>query len=375
MRCLLSIVTVLCVAAAPALGDVTRVALGDVPRTHAHYLNAAEAALCRADAATGGVGAYFYNPALVTRVRGASGLAALRVNVKSRNYLPDEIDSADDGLLFSQAVAVKDATPITYGFGYAAPSYRSVELAGLVGGEAYEATFTGGLRFFEVLLGTRFGEEGRGGIGVAAGIVNLNEEARVSTPGVLESARIDGIAASFAIGVVVAATDWLTIGLGHRTGAGVDVEGEWNFGGDAGTRSGTSKVQTTTVIGLTYQPMGALAVHASYVGDGWDAASSTLAAYAEPERDLFDEGIGSVALGVEFALPGDRFEVRAGGSKVVQGEADDAIVPEYSAGAGAVMRFRQYSFELSLVREQFEYAGESGEVINYGIYGGVGYEF
>jgi hypothetical protein len=375
MRCLLATVIVLCLAIGPASGDVTRVTLGDAPRTHAHYLNAQEAALCRADAATGGVGASFYNPALITRVRGASGLATVRFNVKDRYYLPDELDASDDGFLFTQAVAVKHSSPVTYGFGYAAPSYRSFELAGLVGGEAYEASFSSGLRFFEILMGTTIGAEGRGAIGVAAGIVNFNEEARVSSPGVLESAKIDGIAASFAFGVLLDAADWLTLGVGHRASAGVDVEGEWNFGGQAGTRSGKSETQSTSVVGATYRPTGALAVHASYSNEGWDAATSTLAAYPVAGRDLFSEPIGTAAFGLAFMFPGNRFEIRAGVSRVVQGEAEGAVVPEYSVGAGAVMHFRQYSAELSLVREQLELDGQSAEVVNYGIYGSVGYRF
>jgi len=373
MRSLLLTVTVLCLAFGPASGDVTRVSLGDIPRTYAHYLNAEEAALCGAAAATGGVGASFYNPALVARVRGAGGIATVRYNVKSRNYLPDDLDSSDHGLLFSQAVAVKSATPVTYGFSYAAPSYRSVELAGLVGGEVYEARFTGGLRFFEVLFGSRIGSSGQGAIGVAAGIVNLNEEARVSRPGSVESSRIDGIAASLAFGFVFDAAEWLSVGVGHRLSSSVEVEGELNAGG--GPSSGTSETQSTSVVGLTYRATSALSVHASYLNAGWGAAKSTLAAYPDPERDLFSDAIGTAALGVEFVLPGDRVEIRAGGSKVVQGEAENAIVPEYSAGLGAVLRFRQYSAQLSLVREQFELDGESAEVINYGIYGSVGYSF
>jgi hypothetical protein len=374
MRPILLTVTVLAFAFGPALADDARISLGDIPRTNAHYLNAREAALCRADVATGGVGASFYNPALITRVRGASGLATVRFNVKSRDYLSEDLEASDDGFLFSQAVAVKSAMPVTYGFSYAAPSYRSVEISGSPGGEAYDASFNGGLRYFEVLLGTGIGNEGRGGIGIAAGIVNLNEEARVSGPGTLESARIDGIAASFAVGVVFEAADWLTVGFGHRSSASVEVEGELSAGGGA-PPSGTSETQSTSVFGVTYRPTAALAVHASYVNDGWDAAKSTLAAYPSPERDLFSEALGTAALGIEFALPGDRFVIRAGGSKVLMGEADDAVVPEYSAGFGAVMRFRQYSGELSLVREQFELDGESAEVTNYGIYASVGYEF
>lgn len=372
MRSVLLTIAVLAVAFGSAAAEVERVSIGDVPRTNTHYLNAGEAALCRADAATGGVGASFYNPAVITRVLGASGLASVRYNVKSRNYLPDDLEASDDGFLFSQAVAVKSATPVTYGFSYAAPSYRNVEISRLVG-EAYDASFTGGLRFFEVLLGTSVGSEHRGGIGVAAGIVDLTEESRVSRPGDLESERIDGLAASLAFGFVFEAAEWLTVGVGHRSGASVEVESELEAGG--GKESGTSWTQSTSVIGVTYRPTGALAVYASYVNDGWDAAKSTLAAYPDPERDLFSDALGTAALGIEFALPGDRFVIRAGGSKVLVGEAEDAVVPEYSAGLGAVVRFRQYSGEVSLVREQFELDGESAEVVNYGIYASVGYEF
>jgi hypothetical protein len=375
MRSLLSTAVMLCLLVGPASSDVTRISLGDVPRTNAHYLNAAQAALSRADAATGGVGSSFYNPAVITGVGGASGLAAVRFNVTSREYLPDELDSSDDGFLFSQAVAVKNGDLISYGFSYAAPSYRSYELAGLYEGEPYEARFTGGLRYFEVLLGTRIGSQGRAGVGVAGGVVNLDEEARVSSPGSLNTAVIDGIAASFAFGFVFQAAEGLTVGVGQRSSASVDVEGEWNFGDHAATRSGNSHTQSTSVVGFTYRPTSALSVHASYVNDGWDAATSTLSAYPDRERDLFSEAIGTAAVGVEALLPGGRFMLRAGGSKVVSGEAADALVPEYSAGFGAVMLFQQYSAQLSLVREQFELDGQSAQVINYGIYGTVGYDF
>jgi hypothetical protein len=380
MRCVLLTAVVLLFAYGWASADIdaARVSLGDVPRTHTHYLSAEDAALCRAAAATGGVGSYFLNPALITRVNGASGQATLRFNVKSRNYLPDGadyLDSSDDGLLFAHAVAVKQTTPIVYGFGYSAASYRSLELAGLIGGEPYDAQFAGGLRFFEVLLGTSIGSEARGGIGVAAGIVNLNEEARVRLGDTLESANMDGIAASFAFGVVFDATDRLSIGAGHRTSAGVDVEGEWTFGDPPESRSGRSDTQSTSVLGVGLQATDGLSVHGSYVQEGWDAAVSTLSSYPELSRDIVGDAIGSVALGAEYDFPGQRITLRAGGSMVVRGEAEDVLVPEYSLGLGGVLRFVQYSVELSLVREQFELNGKSAEAINYGIYASVGYEF
>ena len=381
MRCLLltaAVVLTACGCASGDAGDDALVSLGDVPRTHTHYLNAEGAALCRAAAATGGVGGYFLNPALITRVQGASGQASMRFNVKSRHYLPDNADyleSSDDGLLFAHAVAVKHTPPIVYGFGYSAPSYRSLELAGLIGGEPYEAQFSGGLKFFEVLFGTTIGSDSRGGIGVAAGIVNLNEEARVRLGDTLESARIDGIAASFAVGMVFDVADQLSIGAGHRTGAGVEVEGEWTFAGSPESRSGKSETQSTSVVGVEYRAMPSLRFHVSYVQEGWHQAASTLSSYPELERDLFGEAIGTVALGVEFDLHDGRITLRAGGSTVVQGEAEGVLVPEYSVGVGGVLRFDQYSGEVALVREQFELNGKSAEAINYGIYASVGYEF
>jgi hypothetical protein len=378
MRCLLLTTIVLSVALGSASGDVATVSLGDVPRTYTHYVNAEAAALCGAGSAAGGVGAYFLNPAVITRVTGASGQATARFNVKSRNYLPDNgdsIDSSDDGFLFAQAVAVKHTEPIAYGFGYSAPSYRSVELAGLRGGEPYDAEFSGGLRFFEVLFATKIGSEGQGGIGVAAGVVNLNEQARVRLGSTLESAKIDGIAASFAIGLLFDATDRLSIGVGYRTGATVDVEGEWTFEDPPGTRSGTSETQSTSVIGVRFHVTEALTLHGSYIHEGWDGATSTFAAYPEPERDLFTDAIGTAAVGIEFDLLGGRLTLRSGGSTVIQGDVEGAIAPEYSLGLGGVLRFSQYSGELSFVREQFELDGESSEMINYGIYASVGYEF
>jgi hypothetical protein len=382
MRSLVLTIAVLLLALGSAAGGVSetaRLTLGDVPRTHSHYLNAREAALCRADAATGGVAAYFLNPGTVTLVHGANGQASMRYNVKSREYLPDDaadrLDASDDGFLFSQAVAVKRSGSAFYGFGYSAPSYRSVDFTGLDGGDSYRAELSGGLRFFELLLGLSLGGREQGGIGIAAGLVDLEEQAHVSRADTLDSAQIDGLAASFAAGFVYEATDGLILGAGHRWGASVDVDGEWNFDGRPGQRSGESKTQSTSVVGVQYRPAEPFVLHASYIQEGWHDAESSLAAYEDTERDLFGDAIGTAALGAEVALPGGRYVLRAGASQVVQGDADDAIVPEYSVGVGVVVHFREYSAEVSLVREQFELNGKSGEVVNYGVYASVGYAF
>lgn len=382
MRSLVLTIAVLWLALGSASGDVAetaRLTLGDIPRTHSHYLNAREAALCRADAAAGGVTAYFLNPGTVTLVDGANGQASMRYNAKSREYLPDDaadrLDASDDGFLFSQAVAVKRSGSAFYGFGYSAPSYRSVEFTGLDGGSVYRAELSGGLRFFELLVGLTVGDREQGGIGIAAGLVDLEERAHVSRADTLDSAQIDGIAASFAAGVVFRAADGLIFGAGHRWGASVDVDGEWNFDDRPGPRSGKSKTQATSVIGVQYSPSERIALHLSYIQEGWHDAESTLAAYEDAERDLFGDAIGTAAVGAEMVLPGGRYALRAGASQVVQGDAEDAIVPEYSIGIGGVVRFREYSAEVSLVREQFELDGESGEVVNYGVYASVGYAF
>lgn len=53
--------------------------VGDPPRTFSHFLNAREAALCRASAATGGVESFFLNPACASTVREVSGQATVRM--------------------------------------------------------------------------------------------------------------------------------------------------------------------------------------------------------------------------------------------------------------------------------------------------------
>jgi hypothetical protein len=385
MRYLLLTAAVLSLAFGIASGDVARLTIGDVPRTYSHYLNARAAALCAADAAAGGLSACFLNPALITRVRGVGGHASARYNIKERNYLPggdDQLDASDRGFLFSQAVAVRSTAPYYYGFAYSTPSYRSVEFSGTLGGELYDAEFSGGLRAFEVLLASAFGENGEGGVGMAAGIVSLDEEARVIRRGgaedSLESAKLNGIAASFAAGVVYDVTDWVSVGLGHRLGSGVEVDGEWGFAwpdDDTRPRTGKSNTQPMSVVGVRVRPVDRLAVFASYLHAWWQEASSTLAAYPDPDRDVLGEALGTVALGAEFVFPGERVALRTGGSAVVSGEAADTIVPENSVGGGLLVRFQQYFAELSAVRERFELNGQSGQVVNYGIYATIGYDF
>ena len=383
MRPLLFVLLLLASSAALAADDA-HIAFGDVPRTFSHYLNAREAALCRADVATGGLSAYFTNPGAASMVSGASGEATLRFNSTSRDYLPDgaaSLDASDDGLLFSQAVAAKQNGSVVFGFGYSCPSYQSLKLTGQqdVGDpptlEAYNAEFSSGLRYFEVIMATRIGTSGRGGIGVAAGIANMNQRTSERVPGVyLDTAELDGTAASLAAGFVYDAMTTLTFGLGYRWGATVGVSGEW-YKHD---REGESKSAPVAVAGLTYRPTAQTAVHASYTREGWDSAELTLAAQDTLpafKRNEFGKGITTAAIGVEQGLPGGKVVARVGASKQFESGITNAIVPEYAIGLGAVVRFSQYSSEIAVVRESFAEGGESGQVTSYGVYLTISYEF
>ena len=383
MRCLLVTVLALSVVAGPAWSDDARTTIGDIPRTYSHYLNAQEAALCRANAAAGGLAAYFLNPANASQVEGVAGQATVRNNIKSRDYLPDGdeyLDAADDGFLFTQIVAVKRSGSLIFGFGYSSPSYRNLELSGTRSFrnelEPYEGEFCGGLRVFEVVAAARMGTHGQGGIGVAAGLANLNEEAVERVPGEsLDTAKLDGMAGSLAIGFTFDATDRLTFGLGYRMGLTVQVDGEWY----KQQVEGESKTQPVTVAGIKVRATDSVTVHGSYIREGWDRTESTLAAYPEDEggldRNQFTEPISTVALGAEVDFAERRFSVRAGWSKELGADITNAIVPENAFGLGGTMRFSEYAAEIALVREQFLEGGESGQVTNYGIYATVSYEF
>jgi hypothetical protein len=113
------------------------------------------------------------------------------------------------------------------------------------------------------------------------------------------------------------------------------------------------------------------------VREGWDEAGADLAAYTENEgrRDEFGEALGTAAFGVEIALLSGTVIARAGASKQFAADIDNAIVPDYSLGAGAAMAFEEYFAELSVVREQFELGGLSNQVSNYGVYVTIGYAF
>ncbi|MCK5597596.1 MAG: hypothetical protein KAJ04_09130, partial [Candidatus Eisenbacteria sp.] len=92
MRHLLLTLTVLVLAvvvAADAAATEARTTIGDVPRTYTHFMNAQEAALCRANVAAGGLSAYFFNPAVIANLSGVSGQATMRMNIKTRHYLPE----------------------------------------------------------------------------------------------------------------------------------------------------------------------------------------------------------------------------------------------------------------------------------------------
>jgi len=398
MRHLLLTLTVLAltvVAAADAAATVARTTIGDVPRTYTHFMNAQEAALCRANAAAGGLSAYFFNPAVIANLQGVSGQATMRMNMKSRNYLPDELDASDDMFLFSQAIAVKHNDTYALGFGYSSPSYRRLELVGMQDGASYSGEFQGSLRFFEMLAAAIIGQEGQGAIGFAVGIANLDESAEESGTDqrYIRTAQMDGIAASVAMGMTFDATERLTFGLGYRFSTSVDVEGEWHTESGGEVTKGTTKTAPVAVGGVRFTPVDNYTLYASYIHEGWDKATSTFAAYYDTgecedcnendgERDEFNSALGTAAVGGEGTLLDGRLTVRAGLSMPVGSGPDSTdepeyrkLVPEYAAGFGGTVRFEQYSVEAALVRERYADGDEAALVVNHGIYVTVGYEF
>jgi hypothetical protein len=376
MRYLTLVMLLVAFAATAAAADDARTTIGDIPRTFSHYLNAQEAALCKANAATGGVASYFWNPAAVSEVTEIAGQATMRFNSKSRDYLPqgdEHLEATDDHFLFTQFVAVKTSGPRTLGFGYSNPSYRNVVISGVRDYDGdlreYEGEFKGAYRCFEVIGATRIGVGGQGAIGVSAGIANLSEEAHERVVGqALETARIDGIAASYAAGFSFDATSRVTLGLGYRWSTTVGVSGEYY----KQTQEGESTTEPVTVAGLRIRPTDFITLHIGYVQDGWDRAKSTLAAYPRDEGGLdwkqFTEPVTTLAVGAEVDVAGGRGVVRAGYSRELGADIDNAIVPENSIGFGGSIRFRQYVADIALVREQFMEGGESGQVTNYGFY-------
>jgi len=378
----LSIMLLLAISSVSAAGDA-RTTLGDIPRTYSHYLNAEEAALCRANAATGGLSSYFLNPACVSEVDGIAGHATIRYNIKSRDYLPDgaaALDASDDGLLFSQFVAVKTSGAFTLGFGYSNPSYRNVEITGKIVEDEelkdYKGEFNGSLRFFEGVAAMRIGDRGQGALGVSAGVANLTEESKESIAGAsLRTARVDGLAACYAAGFAFDVTDMVTVAVGYRWSSTIDVDGDYY----KQSLEGESTTQPVTTAGIRVTPTETLVLHASYVREGWDRAQSSLAAYPEEEGgqdwDPFGEPIATIAVGGELLLAEGKASVSAGYSQELGADIDSSIVPENSIGLGGSIRFDQYVGRLSLVRETFAEGEESGQVTNYGVYASVGYEF
>ncbi len=399
MRHLLLTLTVLVLAvvvAADAAATEARTTIGDVPRTYTHFMNAQEAALCRANVAAGGLSAYFFNPAVIANLSGVAGQATMRMNIKSRYYLPegeDYLDASDDVFLFSQVVAAKRTDMYALGFGYSCPSYRNLEVVGRQGGAPYKGEFQGSLRFFEVLAAARIGVDGQGTIGVAVGIANLDESARETGQRYIRTAQMNGMAASVAMGMTFEAMERLTFGVGYRLSTVVDVEGEWHTEDDGAVTKGTTKTAPVAVGGLRYTPADNYVLYASYIHEGWDKANSTFAAYYPPgaredgdedlgERDEFDSALGTAAVGGEGTLLDGRLTVRAGFSMPVGSGPDSTdepeyrkLVPEYAAGFGGTVRFKEYSVEAAYVREQYADGDESKQAINHGIYVTVGYEF
>jgi hypothetical protein len=392
----LAVLVLAVVAAADDVAIVARTTIGDVPRTYTHFMNAQEAALCRANAAAGGLSAYFFNPAVIADLKGIAGQATMRANMKSRHYLPggdDGLDASDDVFLFSQAVAAKRTDMYALGFGYSCPSYRRLELEGRQNGDVYRGDFEGGLRFFEVLAAARIGTDAQGSIGIAAGIANLTESASELGQ---RTAEMDGIAASLAIGMTFDATERLTFGLGYRFSTKVDVSGRWHTEVGEADTTGTTRTEPVVVAGVRFTPVDNYILYASYIHEGWGEARSTFAAYYpmdppddcvdcnedQNERDEFDSALGTAAVGGEGTLMDGRVTVRAGFSMPVGSDFDNTdepeyreLVPEYAAGLGGTLRFEEYSVEVALVREQYADGDESKQVLNHGIYVTVGYEF
>ncbi len=397
MRHLLLTLTVLVLAivvAADAAATEARTTIGDVPRTYTHFMNAQEAALCRANVAAGGLSAYFFNPAVIGNLSGVAGQATMRMNVKTRNYLPegdDYLDASDDVFLFSQVVAAKRTDMYALGFGYSSPSHRNLEIVGRQDGASYEGEFRGSLKFFEVLAAARIGTEGQGTIGVAVGIASLSESATETGTAqrYIRTAEMDGIAASVAMGMTFEAMEHLTFGVGYRLSTSVDVEGEW----EEGPGKGTTKTAPVAVGGLRYAPVDNYVLYASYIHEGWDKATSTFAPYYPMddrvdgdenvgERNEFDSALGTAAVGGEGTVMDGRLTVRAGCSMPVGSGPDSTddpeyrkLVPEYAAGFGGTVRFETYSVEGAYVHERYADGDESAEAVNHGIYVTVGYEF
>jgi hypothetical protein len=400
MRHLLLTIAVLMVAVSSFAQDdaiPARTTIGDVPRTYTHFMNAQEAALCRANAAAGGISSYFFNPAAVADIAGISGQASMRFNSKTRDYLPDGedtyLDASDDVILFSQAVAAKRNEMYALGFGYSCPSYRSLELTGRIDGAPYTADLNGSLRFFEVIAATRIGTEGQAAVGVAVGIASLEESADETAQRYIRTAEMDGMAASLAIGMTFDATDRLVFGLGYRFSTAVGVDGEWHTEQGGEVMSGETKTEPVAVGGVRFTPVDNYTVYASYIHEGWDKAKSSFASYYDTgecegcnendnERSEFGSALGTAAVGAEATVLDGRLTLRAGYSMPVGSDFDNdsepeyrELVPEYVFGVGGTLWFEHYSVEAAFVREPFADGDESEQVVNNGLYLTIGYEF
>jgi opacity protein-like surface antigen len=410
MRHLLLVVVVLSALTAQVYADVARTTIGDVPRTYTDFLNAPEAALCRANAATGGVGEYFFNPAVIAGTKGIAGQATIRFNAKSRDYLPDSDTEylnvgSDDVVLFSQAVAVRNAGGFAFGFGYSTPAYRSLSLDGRLARPAdsqpasYEGKFGGSIRCFEVLGAARLGPDQRAAVGVAAGIATFEESARevAGNPRTLGNASLDGKAASVAIGAEYEATDMLTLGAGYRFGTSFDVSGELKVPevveGDP-NKSGTDKTEAVAVLGVRFRPIENYTFSASYINEGWEEAEATFAAYyptpggcedceeSLSKRDAFSKSLQTFAVGAEGAFIDGRLILRAGYSKSNSGSFNNEgdpeyreLVPQYAVGLGGTWMFETYSVDVAVVHQAYADGDESAQVVNNGFYLSVGYAF
>lgn len=383
MRHLTAAIAIVLVACSAATADVTDVRIGDVPRTGTHYTNAREAALCGAAAGTGGISSIYLNPAVAVPEDGAEGLAAFRFNVKSRAYLPEGdvgLDATDDGLLLSQAAAIKTSGAWTFGFGYATPAYRDLELTGKIETddrrvEPYDGDFTGSLRTFEAVLSTRIGSRGQGVIGASAGVATIDETGRVVVGSDLdESWGIDGLGATYAIGFLFQATERVAVGIGYRFGSEIDVE---SSGVGLEGASGTFRTAPVASGGVTVRPIDRLALHASVVRQGWHRAEVQLD--VQDAEDIIaapaiSDPLLTVALGAEYDLT-DRFTLRGGYAMQTTDGIEGAAVPENAFGIGATYAWTQYYMDAAYVHESFELDGESGEVTNNGIYVSGGYRF
>jgi hypothetical protein len=361
---------------------VTDIRIGDVPRTGSHFTNARSAALCGASAATGGLEAVYWNPATASRVPGAEGFAAFRYNIKSRDYLPDgedALEASDDGFLLSQAAAAKTSDTWTFGFAYATPAYRSLDLTGSIETderplEPYTGEFSGNLRTFEAVLTSRIGKRGQGVLGVSAGIATINEAGRVVVgPDLEESWEIDGLGPCYSVGFLFKPVDRIVVGASYRFSSEIDVEGT---GRGLEGESGTFVTAPIVAGGVTVAPTERLLLHASVIREAWHQAEVKL----DPEavevlgNASFDDPLLTAALGVEFEAT-TRIALRAGYAIQLTDGIEGAAVPENAFGIGGTYAFGEYFLDAAYTYESFEVDGASGELTNSGLHVSIGYEF